>query len=145
MASRPKPQKSTQVVDGKTLVLYVKPSEVAPYIGTITPDPDELMLTTTEAVKSHTRRRYVGGPAVSVAGHTRSRTSGDKKAGLTLPGNNAWLERKTGTPLKTVREQITFVGTFASLKAFCKESAAIPFVLRSPWGEPYSIEVPEGP
>jgi hypothetical protein len=143
MAPRPKPQKSTQVVDGDTLILYVKPSEVAPYIGTITPDPPSLMLTATETVKSHSRRRYVGGPAKSVIGHSRSRTSGDKAAGLTLPGNNAWLERKTGTPLKTVREQITFVGSFASLKQFCKDSAAIPFVLRSPWGEPFQISVPD--
>lgn len=141
MASRPKPQKSTQTVEGKTLVLYVKPSEVAAYIGTVTPDPDELMLTSTQTVRSHSRRRYVGGPAVNVSGHSRSRTSGDKPAGLTLPGNNAWLERKTGTPLRTVREQITFVGSFASLKQFCKESAVIPFVLRSPRGEPFKIEV----
>lgn len=139
MAPRPKPQKSTQVVGGETLVLYVKPSEVASFIGAITPDPPSLMLSSPEVVKGHSRRRYVGGPAVSVAGHSRTRTSGDRKAGLTLPGNNAWLERPGLIPGSKIVEQITFVGSFASLKAFCKESAAVAFTLRSPWGEPFTI------
>lgn len=139
MAPRPKPQKSTHTVSSKKLVLYVKPSEVSGFIGTITPDPPTLMLTSSEAVKGHSRRRYVGGPAVGVEAHDRTRTSGDKKAGLTLPGNNAWLERAGVLPGSRIVEQITFVGSFASLKAFCKESAAVAFTLRSPWGEPFTI------
>lgn len=139
MAPRPKPQKSTQVVGGETLVLYVKPSEVAPFIGTIAVDPPTLMLTSDEFVRGHTRRRYVGGPAISVDSHNRTRTSGDRKAGLTLPGNNAWLEKPSATPGFKDVEQITFVGSFASLKQFCKESAATTFTLRSPWGEPFTI------
>lgn len=139
-APNPKPNKVTVTALGAPLVLYVKPSEVAPMLGTLTIDPDGTPTTFTQSVNSHTRRRYSGGPATGVQGHNRSRVKGDRGVPATLPGNNAWLERPPAVAGGSKRvEQITYVGTFRQLKAFCREEAAAPFVLRSPWGEPFSI------
>lgn len=145
MPPNPRPSKITQSVDGDLLVIYAKPPEIAAFLGTLTPDPDTLMITATEQVEGHTRRRYVGGPSIGVAGHARNRTSGDRRPEQTLPGYNAWLELPGVGNTRGRREQITFVGTFASLKEFCKGQAQTAFTLRSPWGVPFQISEPEGP
>jgi hypothetical protein len=135
----PKGKKITATVGGEPLVLYLKPDELAPLLGTLTPDASGSPVTTTQAVGTHSRKRYIGGPTSQVSGHSRSRVSGDRLAPLTLPGNNAYLERMVGTPPKRKVETITFVGSFAQLKDFCKDKAVVPFILRSPWGEPFQI------
>lgn len=139
-APNPRGQKVTVPVGARQVILYVKPADMAPFLGTLTPDVASTMTSATQEVKSHTRRRYFGGPAISVEGHSRLRTKGDYKRAQTLPGNNAWLEKPSGVPGKKDVEQITYVGAFRDLKAFCKANAEIDFVLRSPWGEPFDIE-----
>lgn len=138
-APNPKPDKVTVTVGGAPLVLYLKPSELAPLIGTQTPDASGTPVTTSQAVSQHPRRRYIGGPTSQVSGHSRSRVNGDRLPGPTLPGNNAYLERMIGTPPKRKVETITYVGTFQQLKDYCKEEAVVTFTLRSPWGEPFLI------
>lgn len=139
-APNPKPSKVTVTVLGEPLVLYVKIPEVAPMLGTLTADAAVAPTTYTQSVDSHSRRRYSGGPASGVEGHSRNRTKGGEGAKATLPGNNAWLERPPLTPGNSKRvEQITFVGTFAQLKAYVRSEATSAFVLRSPWGEPFPM------
>ena len=136
----PKPSKVTVTALGEDLVLYIKIPELAPMIGTQTADASEPPTTYVQSVSGHNRRRYSGGPTVGVGGHNRDRTKGGEGAKATLPGNNAWLERPPLVPNGSKRvEQITYVGTFAQLKAFCRDEAASAFVLRSPWGEPFPI------
>lgn len=137
----PKPDKVTVTVGGDPLVLYLKPSELAPLIGTQTPDASGTPVTTTQAVSQHSRRKYIGGPTSQVAGHNRTRVNGDRLPGPTLPGNNAYLERMVGTPAKLKVETITYVGSFNQLKTYCKDQAVVAFTLRSPWGEPFAIPV----
>lgn len=139
-APNPKPSKVTKTVLGSPLVLYIKIPEVAPMIGTQTADASVAPTTFQQAVDGHNRRRYSGGPVAGVQGHLRDRTKGGEGAKTTLPGNNAWLERPPTAPGNSKRvEQITYVGTFAQLKAFCRDEATSAFVLRSPWGEPFPI------
>lgn len=136
----PKPDKVTVSSLGEDLVLYIKIPELAPLIGTQTADASTPPTTFVQSVDGHTRRRYSGGPATGVAGHTRSRTKGGEGVKAVLPGNSAWLERDPLQPGDSKRvEQITYVGTFAQLKAFCRDEATTSFVLRSPWGEPFPI------
>lgn len=139
-APNPKPSKVTVTVLGEPLVLYIKIPEVAPMIGTQTADASVAPTTFQQAVDGHNRRRYSGGPTTGVQGHLRDRTKGGEGAKTTLPGNNAWLERPPLSAGQSKRvEQITYVGTFAQLKQFCRDEAASAFVLRSPWGEPFPI------
>lgn len=139
-APNPRPDKVTISGSGSTkLILYCKPADLAPFLGTLTPDSGAVMVGYTQPVGGHTRRRYIGGPTISVTGHSRSRTKGDYENGHTLPGNNAWLEKPSAIPGKKDVEQFTFVGTFRSLKAFVKANAALDCTLRSPWGEPFEI------
>jgi hypothetical protein len=139
-APNPKPSKITETIAGGELVVYLKPSELAPLLGTLVPDDSGSPVTATENVPAHGRRRYIGGPTSQVTGHSRTRVTGDRLPGPTLPGNNAYIEFKTGSPPKKKVETITYVGTFAQLKAWVKGKAVIDFVLRSPWGEPFKIE-----
>lgn len=137
----PKPDKVTVTALGEDLVLYIKIPELAPLIGAQTADLEVAPTTYTQNVDGHNRRRYSGGPVTGVAGHLRTRTKGGEGRKAVLPGNNAWLERPPTVPGNSKRvEQITFVGTFAQLKAFCRAEAVTDFVLRSPWGEPFPIE-----
>lgn len=136
----PKPSKVTVTALGEPLVLYIKIGELAPLIGSQTADASVAPTNYQQNVDGHNRRRYSGGPTSGVAAHLRDRTKGGEGAKATLPGNNAWLERPPAVPGNSKRvEQITYVGTFAQLKEFCRSEATAPFVLRSPWGEPFPI------
>jgi hypothetical protein len=137
----PKPDKVTVTSLGEDLVLYIKIPELTPLIGAQTADASVAPTTYQQNVDGHNRRRYSGGPVTGVAGHLRNRTKGGEGGKAVLPGNNAWLERDPVVPGESKRvEQITYVGTFAQLKAFCRAKATTEFVLRSPWGEPFPID-----
>jgi hypothetical protein len=137
----PKPDKVTVTALGADLVLYIKIPELTPLIGAQTADASVAPTTVVQSVNGHSRRRYSGGPTSGVSAHLRERDKGGEGRKATLPGNNAWLERPPTVPGESKRvEQITFVGTFAQLKSFCRAEAATDFVLRSPWGEPFPIE-----
>lgn len=141
MASRPRPSKCTVGVGTDALVLYVVPDRVAPFIGSVTPDDDDDARDITQNVRSHSRRRYPGGPASSVDGHSRNRTVGGYAAKQTLPGRTAWFERRTTGLLGpiTARRQFTFVGTTAQLRDYVEANAVGDFILRTPDGEPVQI------
>ena len=137
----PRPDKVTIASSGANkLILYVKPADVAPYVGSLSADAGGTMVPVTQAVGGHTRRRYIGGPNIGVAAHNRNRTKGDYENGHTLPGNNAWFEKPSLVAGKKDVEQITYVGSFRALKAWAKTVAELDFTLRSPWGEPFLIE-----
>lgn len=138
MAPRPRPQKCTVGAGSDALTLYVVPSQVAPFIGTVTPDAAEDGTEVTQSVTGHSRRRYPGGPAISVDGHDRERIVGGYAAKQTLPGKNAWFERTTGTGASAVRtvRQFTFVGTTKQLRDYVEANAVGTFTLRTPDGEP---------
>jgi hypothetical protein len=119
-------------------VLYCVPAQVSPYIGVVTADASEEGTEVTQTVTGHNRRRYPGGPSISVEGHDRDRIVGGYGAKQTLPGKNAWFERTTGIgPLRT-REvrQFTFVGTTKQLRDYVEANAVGTFTLRTPDGEP---------
>lgn len=141
MASNPRPQKCTVGAGTDALTLYVVPSRVAPFIGTVTPDDDDDARVITQTVSSHSRRRYSGGPTTSVDGHSRERTIGGYAAKETLPGKNAWFERRTTGLLGpiTSRVQFTFVGTTAQLRDYVEANSVGDFILRTPDGEPVKI------
>jgi hypothetical protein len=141
MAPRPRPQKCTVGTGTDALTLYVVPSRVAPFIGTVTPDDDDDAREITQSVTGHTRRRYSGGPPISVEGHDRERTIGGYAAKETLPGKNAWFERRTTGLLGpiTSRVQFTFVGTTAQLRDYVEANAVGDFILRTPDGEPVKV------
>lgn len=141
MAPRPRPQKCTVGVGSDALTLYVVPARVAPFIGSVTPDDDDDSREVTQSVTGHSRRRYSGGPATSVDGHSRTRTVGGYAAKETLPGKNAWFERRTTGlfgPI-TSRVQFTFVGTTAQLRDYVEANAVGSFILRTPDGEPVRV------
>lgn len=141
MSSRPRPKKCTVGAGVDALVLYVDPPRLQPYLGSITPDAAEYGEDVTQSVSSHTRRRYSGGPAVTVDAHSRDRKVGGYGALPTLPGRNAWIEKKTGQGASAVREvvQFTFVGTTKQLRDFVAGNATSSFVLRTPDGEPVPV------
>lgn len=141
MAPRPRPEKCTVGVGSDALVLYVVPSQVSGFIGTVTPDADTDGTEVTQSVTSHSRRRYPGGPAVTVDGHSRERIVGGYAAKQTLPGRNAWFERTVGTGASAVRtvRQITFVGTTKQLRDYVEANAVGEFTLRTPDGEPVPV------
>lgn len=122
-------------------MLYVVPSQVSPFIGTVTPDTAEAGTDVTQEVTGYTRRRYPGGPEVTVDGHTRERVVGGYAAKQTLPGRNAWLERTTGVGelAEKVVRQFTFVGTVKQLREYVEENAVGSFILRTPNGEPVPV------
>jgi hypothetical protein len=87
-------------------------------------------------VGGHTRRRYPGGPGISVSGFTRTTLIGGDGNRATLPGANAYLETEVsdGTTTKTEVVTITFTGPYTSLYQFCLANAEAEFDLRSPDG-----------
>jgi hypothetical protein len=141
MASRPRPQKCTVGAGVNALTLYVVPCLVAPFIGSVTPDDEDDSRVVDQSVTGHTRRRYSGGPAINVDGHDRSRIVGGYAAKETLPGKNAWFERRTTGLLGpiTSRVQFTFVGTTAQLRDYVEANAVGSFILRTPDGEPVRV------
>lgn len=104
----------------------------------------------TRAVKSRVRRRYPGGPSITVPQGNRTVVVGpDIKKG-TWPGRPITLERpKAGgdfdpadadVPMKVL--QLTLDGAFAPFYTFCQSAKAIDFVLRTNNGRPIYIGSP---
>lgn len=143
MALRPRPQKCTLGLGTPPLVIYCVPDQIAPFVGTVTPDVDGDPVEVTQTVTSHSRRRYPGADPVTVDGHDRERLVGGYAAKQTLPGRNAWFERTTGTGPSAVRtvRQITFTGTTAQLRNFAESNAVGVFTLRTADGEPVPLSV----
>lgn len=88
------------------------------------------------AVGGHTRRRYPGGPGISVGGFTRTTLLGGDANRATLPGQNAYFETEVsdGTETKVEVTTITFTGPYTSLYQYCLANAKLAFNLRSPDG-----------
>ena len=101
----------------------------------------------TVGVGGHTRKRYPGGPSISVSGFSRTTLLGGDANRRTLPGQNAYVEVEvtTGGVTKTEVVTITFTGPFTALYQFVSANAGTPMVLRSPDGTPYDIAVPVTP
>lgn len=146
-APNPKPLRATISVGGRDLQIFAKFNELAPYIGLINPDPIPVDQVTTSTVRSHSRRRYSGGPTTTVDAHPRRRVESPVARRNVLPGNNAYIEEKIGTgeAATTKVETFTFVGNFQDLRDYCRENALKEFTLRSPWGEPFAIAENPGP
>lgn len=101
-------------------------------------------------IKSRVRRRYPGGPSISVpAGNRQVVVGPDIKKG-TWPGRPVTLERpKAGgdfdpadadVPMKIL--QLTLEGSFAQFYIFCQTAKAIDFILRTNNGRPIYIGSP---
>lgn len=96
---------------------------------------------------SITRRRYPGGPAISVPGVTRKLVVGPSIKIGTWPGRPITLERpKAGgdfdpadadVPMKVL--QLTLEGSFAFFYQFCQSANSIGFILRTNNGRPIYI------
>lgn len=99
------------------------------------------------SVGGHSRKRYPGGPSISVSGFTRTTLLGGDANRRTLPGQNAYLEVEvsTGGIAKTEVTTITFTGPFTALYQFVSANAETSMVLRSPDGTPYEIGVTPTP
>lgn len=93
------------------------------------------------SVGGHSRKRYPGGPSISVSGFTRNTLLGGDANRRTLPGQNAYLEVEVsnGTTVKTEVTTITFTGPFTALYQFVSANRLTAMVLRSPDGTPYEI------
>lgn len=94
-------------------------------------------------VGGHTRRRYPGGPSISVGGFTRTTLLGGDGNRATLPGQNAYFEKEVadGTGTKIQVTTITFTGPYTSLYQYCLANAKIAFNLRSPDGTVDAIDI----
>jgi hypothetical protein len=137
----PRPEKFTVGTGDAKVVIYAKAEDLSAFVTMPPADVSKAETTKVQAVKSHSRRRYPGGPTTSVAGHNRTRIFAEPNPEQTLPGYNAWLERTVGTgeAKQTLVEQFTYRGDFQDLKVWVKSEAIVACVLRSPWGAPYKI------
>lgn len=98
-------------------------------------------------VRSLTRRRYPGGPAISVPASQRQVVVGPSVKLQAYPGRPITLERpKAGgswnpldadVPMDVL--QITLAGSFAGFYAFCQLQNKIGFILRTNAGRPIYI------
>jgi hypothetical protein len=131
--------------EGRTEKLFAKEGQIDGLLGGLTslgvvnPAPQ------TVAVGGHTRRRYPGGPGISVSAFSRVTLLGGEANRRTLPGQNAYLEVEvtTGTTVKKEVVTITFTGSFTDLYRFVLANAETDMVLRSPDGTPYEITLSE--
>jgi hypothetical protein len=127
--------------DGLTWSLYSKPDAVNPYISGLTPKQNFNPTPVARQVGGHTRKRYPGGPNISVKSHTRMVLAGGANLQRTLPGQNAFFEEVIGEGVnkKTVVTTVTHTGPFASLYMYCQANAVRDFVLRSQDGTPWPV------
>lgn len=130
---------------GEDYKLFAKEGQVEGLLGglqaqnVVNPAPQQV------AVGGHTRRRYPGGPGISVSGFTRTTLLGGDANRRTLPGQNAYMEVEVsqGTGSKTEVTTVTFTGPFTSLYQYVLANAEAEMVLRSPDGTPYEITISE--
>lgn len=108
----------------------------------------------TRNVRSRTRRRYPGGPAIQVSAHTRSVVTGPSIKLQAYPGRPITLERprdgsdfdpdNADVPMKIL--QITLEGKFQDFYTYCQANKEIDFILRTNHGRPIFIgSPPPGP
>lgn len=95
----------------------------------------------TVTVSGHTRRRYPGGPPISVPGHSRTTIFGGRANRRTLPGNNAFIEVPVAEDSGGILYTITFTHTapFTQLYVYAQANAIGTFRLRSQDGTVYDI------
>lgn len=85
------------------------------------------------AVGGHTRRRYPGGPGISVSGFTRTTLQGGRANRRTLPGQNAFFERLQDGLEGPVIEVVTVshTGPYTALYQYALDTTTSEFRLRS--------------
>lgn len=101
-------------------------------------------------IKSRVRRRYPGGPAISVPAGTRTVVVGPDIRKGTWPGRPITLERpKAGGSFDPANAdvdmkvlQLTLEGSFPTFYTFAQGAASIDFVLRTNNGRPILIGAP---
>ena len=99
-------------------------------------------------VKSVIRRRYPGGPAISVPAHERKVVVGPTIKIGTWPGRPITLERpKDGSSFNPANAdvpmtvlQLTLDGSFPDFYAFCEVASRLSFILRTNSGRPIYIK-----
>jgi hypothetical protein len=132
----------------------VQKTELGEFVSTTTLKVRDPALFTnapvTRAVRSRVRRRYPGGPTISVPAGGRQVVVGpDIKKG-TWPGRPVTLERPLAggdfdpadadVPMKVL--QLTLEGSFAQFYIFCQTAKNIDFILRTNNGRPIYIGSP---
>lgn len=127
--------------DGDTHKLFSKPAVLEGLIGALTEVGAVNPTPVTVAVGGHSRKRYPGGPTISVSAHSRERLLTGQGLQRTLPGANAYFEVEVsdGTTTTTEVTTVSFTGPFTALFMYCQTNAVADFVLRSPDGTPYPI------
>lgn len=117
-------------------------------------DPAEVTPAVAErSVRSLTRRRYPGGPNISVPATTRKVVVGPSIKLQAWPGRPITLERpKAGgsfdpedadVPMKVL--QLTIDGRFSDFYQFCQSANRIGFILRTNHGRPIYIAADSTP
>jgi hypothetical protein len=129
----------------------VQKTELEQFVATTTLKVRDPALVTSavvpRSVKAVTRRRYPGGPTISVPAGERSLVVGPSIKVGTWPGRPITLERpKAGgdfdpadadVPMKVL--QLTLEGSFPDFYIFCQAAKAIDFILRTNNGRPILI------
>lgn len=132
----------------------VQKTELAQFVSLTTLKVRDPALVTNAVVvrpiKARIRRRYPGGPAISVPAGSRNLVVGPSIKIGTYPGRPITLERPrdgsdfdpadADVPMKVL--QITLDGSFPDFYAFCQTAKAKDFVLRTNNGRPIYIGSP---
>lgn len=145
--------------DARSFAIYMRNSQVAELqtmINTTTLKGRNLVqlenVLETRNVRSLVRRRYPGGPAISVDAGTRRVITGPSARLQAYPGRPITLERvKAGGNIQDAPAnakldvlQITIEGSFPFFHEFCKSASVIGFILRTNHGRPLLIAPPSG-
>lgn len=127
--------------EGTDYKLFAKDGQLDGLLGGLDPVGSVNAAPQSISVGGHSRKRYPGGPSISVSGFTRVTLVGGEANRRTLPGQNAYLEVTVGTGTAATLEvtTITFTGPFTALYQFVNANAEAEYVLRSPDGTPYDI------
>lgn len=142
MTTQKRPQKITLDNGTDPLVIYADPEAINGYLPGLTADDDDDSIEQTVNVGQYTRRRYPGGPSITVDGHSRDRYVGGYKAEPTTPGRTAWFENRGAdynAPAVNVR-QFSFTGTVKRLREYCTDNGNGKFILRTPNGKAAKID-----
>ena len=127
------------------LVAYLDPS------GLPERDPADIApAPVTRNVRALTRRRYPGGPTISVPASQRTVVVGPSIKEQVWPGRPITLERpKAGGPYNPLDSdvpmkvlQLTLEGKFADFYLYCQQNYALTFILRTNHGRPLMVGSP---
>lgn len=126
---------------GNTYKMFAKDGQLDTLLEGISPQDSVNRAPVTMQVSGHTRKRYPGGPNISVGGFSRTSLVGAPGNRRTLPGQNAYLEVTTGEGVERQTDvtTITFTGPYTELYQFVLANALVEMVLRSPDGTADSI------